>query len=46
MLTLRHGDQEEKTLTQLITDVFIWLYFVLYVVIACPLLDSKKNSFK
>jgi hypothetical protein len=37
MLTLRCGDQEEIILTKSITDVFIWIYSALYVVIACPL---------
>ncbi len=43
VLALRCGDQEEKNLTQLITNVFIWLYSVLYVLIASPLPDSKKK---
>jgi hypothetical protein len=36
MLTLRRGDKEEKNLTQSFTDVFMWLYSVLYILIACP----------
>jgi hypothetical protein len=42
MLTLLRGDQGDKSITQLITDVFIWPYSVLYIVIACPLPDQKK----
>jgi hypothetical protein len=45
MLTLRCRYQEEKNLTKLIADIFTWLYSVLYVVIACPLPDSKIKLF-
>jgi hypothetical protein len=45
MLILRHRDQQEKNLIQWYTDLLIWLYSVLYIVIAYPLADQKKNIY-